>query len=121
MGIEDGLCKAACFEQAEAKQNCVAHAGPDRTADICSNGNALNQHSVDGNAYNDEKCLESQSEQGTKVILAHAAPFLAHHSCHRDGCKGGHKVDLDHSAVGDDEDADGDCPGAYASEQGLEP
>jgi len=59
MGIEDGLCKAAGFEQAEAKKHRVAHAGPDGAADVRSNGNALNQHSVDGNAYNDEKCLES--------------------------------------------------------------
>ena len=121
MGIEDGLCKAACLEQAEAKKHRVTHAGPDGAADVRSNGNALNQYSVDGNAYNDEKCLESQSKQGTKIILAHAAPFLAHHSCHRDGRKGGYKVNLDHSAVGNDEDTDGDCPGADASEQGLKP
>ena len=53
--------------------------------------------------------------------MAHAAPFLAHHSCHRNGRKGGHKVYLDHSTVGDDEDADGDGPGTDTGEQGLKP
>ena len=62
VGIEYGAGKAAGFEQAEAEQHCVAHAGPDGVADLPGYGDVLHQHGVDRHADHNEKCLKAQSE-----------------------------------------------------------
>ncbi len=118
---EDGFCHGAGLEQGEAQQNRVAHASPDGLADVCVNGDTLNKGSVNCHTDDNEKCLERQREQGAQVILTHAAALLAEHRCHRDGCNRGHEVNLDHTTVGDDEDADGERPHGYTDKQTLEP
>ena len=44
MGVEYGPGKAAGFEQAEAEQHRVAHAGPDGGADVAGHRDILHQH-----------------------------------------------------------------------------
>ena len=44
MGIEYGTGKAAGFEQAEAEQHGIAHAGPDGGTNVAGYGNVLYQH-----------------------------------------------------------------------------
>ena len=44
MGVEYGTGKAAGFEQAEAEQHGIAHAGPDGGTNVAGYGNVLYQH-----------------------------------------------------------------------------
>ena len=53
--------------------------------------------------------------------MSHAAPFLAHHGGHGDGRDAGDEVNLDHSAVDNDKDADGQRPHGEAHHEGLQP
>ena len=46
---------------------------------------------------------------------------LPHHGGHGDGCDAGDEVYLDHSAVDDDENADGQRPHGEAHHEGLQP
>ena len=48
-------------------------------------GDVLHQHGVDRHTDDNEERLEAQGQQAAQVVLAHAAPFLAHHGRHRDG------------------------------------
>src|SRR5699024_159492 len=76
---------------------------------------------IDAHADNNEKCLKAQGHQGAQVVLAHAAPFPAHHGRHRDGSHRGHEIDFHHPAINDDEYADGERPHGNAHKQGLKP
>ena len=121
MGIEYGAGKAAGFEQAEAEQHRVTHAGPDGGAYIGGYGDVLHQHRVDRHTDHNEKCLKAQGEQGAQIVLSHLTPFPVCHGRHGDGCHGSHQIYLNHASINDNENADGDCPGADTHEQGLKP
>ena len=77
------------------------HAQPDGRGDVVIYEHILYQYRIDGDADDDEKALKRQSQQGAKIILPHAAPFLAHHGGHRDGGHGRDKVNLNHTAIED--------------------
>ena len=64
MCIEDGLCKAARLKEREAQQHRVAHASPDGVHDVRTRGDVLYKHRIDAHAYDDEKCLKCQRQQG---------------------------------------------------------
>ena len=81
---EDGFCHRTGFEQGEAQKNRVAHTGPNSLADVCINGDVLNESSIDRHTDDNEKCLERQGKQGAEVVLPDVAALLADHRCHRD-------------------------------------
>ena len=91
MRLKDGFCETAGFEQRKAQQYGVAHAAPDRHDDVIFQSDVLHQHSINCHADDDEKRLKAQRQQGAQIVLAHAAPFLAHHGSHGDGRNGCHK------------------------------
>ena len=81
----------------------------------------LDQHGVDGDAYDDEKRLKTQGEQGAQIILSHAAAhFPVEHHRHGDGCDGGYEVYLDHAAIYDHEYADGKRRHGESDDEALE-
>ena len=121
VGREQALGQAPRLEQGEAQQHRIAHTRPDRRADVGADGDPLHQHSVDRHTHHDEKRLEAQREQRFQIVLAYAAPFLAQHSGHRDRGHAGDKVYLKHTAIGDDENADGQRPHGNTHEQRLHP
>ena len=89
MRVEDGFCKASGLKKSETQQHCVAHARPDRLADIRAHADAFYQNGVNCHADDDEKALKAECEQGAKIVLPHAARFPVEHSRHwdrRDGC-----------------------------------
>ena len=88
------------------QKNRIAHTAPNRHNHIFLRSDVLYQYSINRHTDNNEKCLESQRQQGAQIVLAHAAPFLAHHGSHGDGCNGCHKVNFNHTAINHDEDAD---------------
>ena len=104
--------KAAGFEQAEAEQHGIAHAGPDGGTDVAGHGNILHQHRVNCHAYHNEKRLEAQGKKGTQIVLPHLSPFPVDHGCHWNGCYGGDEEHFNHSSIGNNKNADGDGPGA---------
>lgn len=109
------------LKERKAQQDRIAHAAPDGHNDVGFGGNTLHQHGVDRHTDDDEKCLEAQGDQRAQIVLAHTAPFLAHHGGHGDGRDAGDEVNLDHSAVDDDENADGQPPHGKAHHEGLQP
>ena len=111
MGIEYGTGKAAGFEQAEAEQHGIAHAGPDGGTDVAGHGNILHQHRVDRHAYHKEKRLEAQGKKGTQIVLSHLSPFPVDHGRHGNRGHRGNEEHFNHSSIGNDENADGDGPG----------
>ena len=90
MCVEYGFGQAAGLEQRKTQQHGIAHTAPDRHDDVLLGGDVLHQYGVDRYTDDNQKCLEAQSQQAAQVVLAHAAPFLAHHGRHRDG---GHRRD----------------------------
>src|SRR5699024_360726 len=104
------VCGKQCFteasrlEERKAQQNGIAHARPHGGAHVGLGGNALHQHGVDSHADDDEKCLEPQGQQRPQVVLPHAAELPSHHGSHGNGCNGGHEIDLNHSAEGNEHD-----------------
>ena len=121
MCVEYGFGQAAGFEQCEAQQHGIAHAAPDRHDDVLLGGDVLHQYGVDCHADDNQKRLEAQRQQAAQVVLAHAAPFLAHHGRHRDGGHRRDKVNFDHTAINDDENADIQRPHGNADKKRLEP
>lgn len=84
MRVEYGFCKTSGLKKREAQQHRVAHARPDRLADIRAHADALYQNGINRHADDDEKALKSQREQGAQIVLAHAARFPIQHRRHRD-------------------------------------
>ena len=121
MGIKDGFCDAAALKQGEAQQHRIPDARPERRAHIAVHADVLHQHRIDPDADHNEKRLKAQRKQGAQIVLSHLSPLAVDHGRHRDGRDRGDHVDLDHSPIGDDEDADAQRPGNDADQGGLEP
>ena len=121
MGAEQRFGQAARFEQCEAQQDRVAHAGPDSTGNITACGNTLHKDRIDTHAHHDKECLEAQGKQGTKVILTGGAPIPVGHGGEWDRSYGGSQVHFDHAAINDQHDADRQCVHGQPHEKGLEP
>ena len=120
MRSEDGFCHGACLEQAETKQNGVAHNAPNGVDGIPRNCHALNQHGVNCHADEDEKALKAQCEQAFQVVLPHVALLVVAPCCHGDGRKAHHAIYLDHTPVHDDKNDDAQDPHGDADEEGLQ-
>ncbi len=84
MCVEDGFCEASGFEKRETQQHRVAHARPDRFADVRAHADAFYKNGVNRYADDDEKALKAERKQGTKIVLPHAARLPVEHRCHRD-------------------------------------
>ena len=119
-GIRRGECLGLKWKDIDARAATlnIARNGVD---DVIHKRDVLHQNGVDGNADDNQKCLEAQRQQGTDVILPHAAPFLAHHGRHWDGGNRGDEIYFNHSSECDNENADGQRPHGNAHEQRLEP
>ena len=105
MRTQNPLRKASGLEQRETEQYCVPHASPDRVGNIRPNHDIANQRGVDRNADQDEKRLQAERAKGFEVILPHAAAFAVHHRRHRNRRDGCDKVDFNHPAECDEENA----------------
>lgn len=90
MRSEDGFCHGACLEQAETKQNGVAHNAPNGVDGIPGNRYALDQHSVNRHTDEDEKALKTQRKQAFQVVLPHVRLLVVAPCCHGDGRKAHH-------------------------------
>lgn len=121
MRPEYTLAETSGFEQREAEQNRIPHTRPYRRADIVAHDNVLNENGVNRHTHDNKKALESKGKQRAEVILSHAAPLAVSHRRHRNGSNRGDEVNLDHSPVGDDENADGERPHRYADNLRLQP
>ena len=89
MGAEQGFGKRSRFEQCEAQQHGIAHAGPDGPGNITACGNTLHQDRIDPHAHHNEERLESQGKQGSKVVLSRGAPIPVGHGGKGDRPDGG--------------------------------
>ena len=121
MRVEDGFCGASGLKKRKAQQHRVAHARPDRLADVRAHADAFYQNGVNRYADDDEKTLKSQREQGMQIVLPHAARFPVEHRRHRDRRDGSGQIDLNHPPVHNDENADRERPHGKARENALEP
>ncbi len=63
MCVKDSLSERTCLEQREAKQHRVAHARPNRRADVLIDNHVLYKYGVDCHAYDNEKALKRQCQQ----------------------------------------------------------
>lgn len=121
MGAEQGFGKRSRFEQCEAQQHRVAHASPNSPGNIAACGNALYQNGIDAYTHHNQKCLEAQGKQGAEVVLSGGAPIPIGHGGKRDRSNGGSQVHLDHAAINDQHDADGQSVHGQSHKEGLEP
>ena len=121
MCIEDGLCKAASLKEREAQQHRITHTSPDGVHDVRTHGDVFDQYRINAHTDDDEKRLKCKRQQGTEIVLSHAAPLPIHHSSHGDGRNRCDKVNLDHTPIDHHEDAY--CEGAHGQphKQALEP
>ena len=110
----------ACLEQGEAEQNGVAHNAPNRVDCIAGNGNILDQYRVDGHTDQDQKALKTQRKQGFQIVLPDVALLMVALGCHRNGGKAHHAINLDHSAVDNDKNDDGQDSHGNADEERLQ-
>ena len=117
---EDGFGHRAGLEQAETKQNGVAHNAPNGVDGIPGNRHALDQHSVNCHADEDEKALKAQCEQAFQVVLPHVRLLVVAPCCHGDGRKAHHAVDFNHTPVDDDKNDDTQYPHGDVDEEGLQ-
>ena len=117
---EDGFRHGAGLEQAETKQNGIAHNAPNGVDGIPGNCHALDQHRVNRHADEDEKALKAQCEQAFQVVLPHVRLLVVAPCCHGDGRKAHHAVDFNHTPVDDDKNNDAQDPHGDADEEGLQ-
>ena len=120
MRSENGFRHGAGLEQAETKQNGIAHNAPNGVDGIPGNRHALDQHGVNRHADEDEKALKAQCEQAFQVILSHVRLLVVAPCCHGDGRKAHHAIYLNHSSVHDDKNNDAQDPHGDANEEGLQ-
>ena len=120
MRSEDGFRHGAGFEQAETKQNGVAHNAPNGVDGIPGNRYRLYQHGVNRHADEDEKALKAQRKQAFQVVLPHVRLLVVAEGRHRDGCKAHHAVDFNHSSVHDDKNDDAQDPHGDSDKEGLQ-
>ena len=120
MRSEDGFRHGAGLEQAETKQNGIAHNAPNGVDGITGNRHALDQNGINCHADEDEKTLKAQCEQAFQVVLSHVRLLVVAEGCHGDGSKAHHAVNFDHTPVHDDENNDAQDPHGDSNEEGLQ-
>lgn len=120
-GIEHGLRDAAGFEEREAQQHRVADARPQGGADVAAGADALHEYRINRDADHDEECLKTQRKERPQIVAAHLPPFPIHHRRHRNRRNGCDHVNLNHTPIYDDEDADAQHPRQDAHQRGLKP
>ena len=120
MRSEDGFYHGACLEQAETKQNGVAHNAPNGVDGIPGNRYALDQHGINCHADEDEETLKAQCKQAFQVVLPHVRLLVVAPCCHGDGRKAHHAIYLNHSSVHDDKNHNGQDAHGNADEKGLQ-
>ena len=120
MRSEDGFRHRAGLEQAETKQNGIAHNAPNGVDGIPGNRHALDQHCVNGNTNQNQEALKAQCKQAFQVVLPHVRLLVVAEGCHGDGRKAHHAIYLNHSSVDDDENHDAQYPHGDADEEGLQ-
>ena len=106
MRSKDGFRQAPGLEQHEAQKNRVPHASPDGVHHIAVRGDTLHQHGVNRHAHHNEHPLETDSEQGLEIVVAHVADLSVHAGGKGNGGKARHQVNLNHTPVDDDENHD---------------
>ena len=122
MRPEQGLSEAAGLEKREAQEDRVPHTAPNGAGNVvAAQRNALHQHRVDPHADHNEKRLEAQGQQGAEIVLPRVAPLPVHHCGKGDGTYRGHQIHLNHPAVDDQEDTDGEDLRTQPHEDALEP
>ena len=119
MCAEHAAGQAAGLEQREAEKHGISHTCPDGDGHIRGDGDILHQNRINRHAQDHHESLEAQREQGAQVILACLPPFAGNHRSHRDGCDRRDKIDFDHSAEGNDKDADHQRPHGKTDEHRL--
>ena len=73
MSAKDTLGNAPGLKEHEAKQNRVAHSSPNRPDGIAACCDALNEHRVNCNTYEDQQPLKAHGKQGLDIVLPGAA------------------------------------------------
>ena len=106
MCIENGFCEAAGLKERKAQQDRIAHAAPDGHNDVGFGGNTLHQHGVNRHAHHNEHPLETDSEQGLEIVVAHVSDLPVHAGGEGNGGKACHQINLNHAPVDDDENHD---------------
>ena len=110
MRSENGFGHGTGLEQAETKQDGIAHNAPNGVDGIPGNRHALDQHRINRHADEDEKALKAQRKQTFQVILPHVALFMVAEGRHGDGRKAHHAINLDHAPVDNDKNDDAQDP-----------
>ena len=121
MCAEHAAGQAAGLEQREAEKHGISHTGKDGDGYIRGDGDILHQNGINRHAQDHHESLEAQRKQGAQVILTCLPPFTGNHRSHRDGCDRRDKIDFDHSAEGNDKDADHQRPHGKTDEHRLKP
>ena len=121
VSIENGFGHAAALEKRETEQNGISDTCPKRRANVALDADVLHKNGIDTNAHHDQKRLKTEGKQGAEIVLPHLTPLAIDHSSHGNRRDGGNHVDLDHTPIGNDKDADAQCPGDDANQGGLEP
>ena len=119
MCAEHAAGQAAGLEQREAEKHGISHTGKDGDGYIRGDGDILHQNGINRHAQDHHESLEAQRKQGAQVILTCLPPFAGNHRSHRDRCDRRDKIDFDHSAEGNDKDADHQRPHGKTDEHRL--
>lgn len=75
VSAEYTLRKRTSLKQGEAQKDGVAHNTPDRTDDVITECDRLNQHRINAHADHNQESLESDCKQRTQIILSDIALF----------------------------------------------
>ena len=121
MCAEHAAGQSAGLEQRKAEKHGISHTGKDGDGHIRGDGDILHQNGINRHAQDHHESLEAQRKQGAQVILTCLPPFAGNHRSHRDGCDRRDKIDFDHSAEGNDKDADYQRPHGKTDEHRLKP
>ena len=122
MRPEQGFCEAAGLKEGEAQEHRVPHAPPDSAGNVvAAKRNTFHQHRIDAHTDHNEERLEAQGQQGAEIVLSRVSPFPVDHCGKWDGTYRSDQIHLNHSAVNDQEDADGKYLRTQSHEDALEP
>jgi hypothetical protein len=123
MCAEHGLGQRPGFQQRKAQQHRTADGRPDGFKDVraAGCGDALDQHRVDGKAYDDKQPLKADCQQGTEIVVPHVPEVSVYHRGKGQRGKARQHVNLDHPAVHDHEDKDVQGRHGVMDHKGLQP
>ena len=109
MRAPNRLAQRPCFEQSQAEQQCHADAVEYREMDVRARCDCMEQYRVYRDAHHNQKALERKREQAFQVAVADMPPFTVHHRGKRYRCDGAGHINLQHTSVDDDENAERYC------------